>query len=611
MAQNGSIRTNRGLQKLQLLRTYNGSPDKFWMIFLDSISDLTGADSGFILEKNPGQNSFKILASYDGVKNAEAMKTLQKMVPDTLAKSSDKKVTVFSAPAFSLLTLPLMNESGTPTTYVLIKIMTADPGLISAASIGLTSVADIPLNYNRQIEAAKVLQHHEKILNVLDLNVQLNSQTRFLSAGMVLCNELASAYKCNRVSLGWRKGNFIRLKAMSQADHFEKKMEIIQKAEAAMEESAEQNTEIYLPFTDNDGSLYVRDHENYLKSASVDALLSVPVRYKNEVVGICLLEKNGSAFTEDDMHHLRMLIDQVTARLYELYLRDRWIGIRIKDWIKEKLALVLSFEHTWIKLIAIVTAVLLIIMATVPVRYRVDSPMILKTDDITFLAAPFDGYISTVSTKAGESVTKEKVILSLDKKDLILESAGLKAEYTKVKREEDKYRADQKLAEMRIAQSQIEQLHSRLDIVELRLSQADIKAPFTGIIIEGDQHERIGSPVQQGEVLFKLGRIEDIRVEAKVSENEIDNIKIGASGQIALASHPNQLFDITVQRIEPAAVSDPSGNVFQIVCFFDGSVPQWFRPGMTGISKIDAGKRTLFWIISHSTSDFLRLKFWW
>jgi hypothetical protein len=32
---------------------------------------------------------------------------------------------------------------------------------------------------------------------------------------------------------------------------------------------------------------------------------------------------------------------------------------------------------------------------------------------------------------------------------------------------------------------------------------------------------------------------------------------------------------------------------------------------MTGVSKLNAGRRTLFWIISHRTLDFLRLKLWW
>jgi len=611
MFQQDPLRISRGLHKLRVLRTYDGAPEKFWTVFLDSSSDLAGADTGLIIEKVQGKNPFKVLAEYDGNTGGESLKTLHKMIPATMQKCSCKNVTIFSTKTFSVFAVPLIKENCPPTVYVLLKVATIKPEEISAISMALSSIIDVPMQYQRQSEAVRVLQDREKILNVLDLNVLLNSQPHFLSAVMLLCNEIASAYKCTRVSLGWCKGRYIRLKAMSQADSFEKKMEIVQKAEAAMEEAAEQNTEIRIPAEDNDGSLYVRDHESYQRATSTGALLTLPIRHNNDVVGVCLLERTAGEFTDADVQHIRMSIDQVSARIHDLYLNDRWAGAKLADWGRQKVAVLLGFEHTWMKLIALVSAAALIAVMTVPVRYRVDSPMILKTDDITFLAAPFDGYISSVNAKAGESVDKGKVILSLDKKDLILEEAGIQAEFSKTRREEDKFRADVRLAEMRVSQAQSEQLYSRLNIVQLRLSKADVKAPFKGIIIEGDQHERIGSPVKQGEVLFKLGRIEDIRVEAKVSESEIQNIMPGARGQVALTSRPNEFFDITVQRIEPAAVSDQAGNIFQVVCSFNNQVPQWFRPGMTGVSKIEAGKKTLFWVVSHRTFDFLRLKLWW
>lgn len=614
MAQHGSIRSSRGLHKLRLFRNFSGSPAQFWTVFLDGLTDLVDADSGLIVENASGRNGqddLKILAVCSPGGNAASPGLLQKVASETLAKCSGEKVSVLTTEKFTILAVPLLKETGIPPVHAFLKVAAVNPEEISVASMSLMSVADIPLFYRREREAQRVLQQHEQIVNVLDLNVLLNSQTRFLSAAMVLCNELASTYQCARVSLGWRKGSYIRLVAMSQTDHFERKMEIVQRVEAAMEEAAEQNTEIRIPVNDNDGTVYVRDHEMYLKTASVETLLSVPARHGSDVVGVCLLEKKSGTFSDADMHHLRMLIDQATARLHDLHLRDRWAGARLADWARRKLALVLGFEHTWVKVIAGVAGVAVLLLVTIPVRYRVDSPMILKTDDITFLAAPFDGYIASVAAKVGENVTRGKVILALDKKELVLEEAGIKAEYTKSRREEDNFRAEKKLAEMRIAQSQGEQQRSRLDIVQLRLSQAEITAPFNGIIVEGDQLERIGSPVRQGEVLFKLGRIEDIRVEAKVSENEIQDIMVGAEGQIALASHPNELFPIIVSRIEPAAVSDATGNIFQVVCTFSYDIPQWLRPGMTGISKIEAGRKTVFWIIGHRTFDFLRLKLWW
>ena len=42
-----------------------------------------------------------------------------------------------------------------------------------------------------------------------------------------------------------------------------------------------------------------------------------------------------------------------------------------------------------------------------------------------------------------------------------------------------------------------------------------------------------------------------------------------------------------------------------------GDVANWWRPGMSGISKINVGKRNVLWILTHRTIDFLRMLLWW
>jgi hypothetical protein len=58
-------------------------------------------------------------------------------------------------------------------------------------------------------------------------------------------------------------------------------------------------------------------------------------------------------------------------------------------------------------------------------------------------------------------------------------------------------------------------------------------------------------------------------------------------------------------------VAKEKGNVFLVQCGFPESFPSWWRPGMTGVGKLNAGKQTLLWIFTHRTMDFLRLKLWW
>jgi hypothetical protein len=175
----------------------------------------------------------------------------------------------------------------------------------------------------------------------------------------------------------------------------------------------------------------------------------------------------------------------------------------------------------------------------------------------------------------------------------------------------EKARAAGDLAEMLIAQARRDQTAAKLDINGFKIGQSHIIAAHDGAVIEGDQAEKIGSPVKVGEILFKVGRIQGIYAEAKVSETEIRNLKEGAEGQIALASRPQEPHRVWVELIEPTALPSPKDNAFNVRCRFRDSIPDWFRPGMTGVSKLGAGRRTLFWIASHRTIDFLWLKLWW
>jgi hypothetical protein len=46
-------------------------------------------------------------------------------------------------------------------------------------------------------------------------------------------------------------------------------------------------------------------------------------------------------------------------------------------------------------------------------------------------------------------------------------------------------------------------------------------------------------------------------------------------------------------------------------CDFEEPIQPWMRPGMSGVAKLDVGERSLLWVVTHRTMDFLRMYFWW
>ncbi len=137
-----------------------------------------------------------------------------------------------------------------------------------------------------------------------------------------------------------------------------------------------------------------------------------------------------------------------------------------------------------------------------------------------------------------------------------------------------------------------------------------MRAPFDGVVVEGDLRERIGAPLKTGDLLMKFSQLKDLYVEMRVPEKDIDQVAGSRRAYAAFASRPEDTFNVSIVRIEPMASVDKDGNAFTLRGRLDKTA-SWFRPGMSGIAKVDAGYRSFLWIATHRLIDFLRLKLWW
>ncbi len=167
--------------------------------------------------------------------------------------------------------------------------------------------------------------------DILDLLAVLNAREKFMAAAMTLCNEMTTRLKADRASLGWLSKGYIRVRAISHMEKFEKKMDAVQTLEAAMEEAFEQDCEIVWP-TDDDTTVN-RDHAHYAGQQTAGHVVSVPLRGEDGPVAVLTIERNGAPFDDDDLKWLRLCADQAAPRLITLETRDVWFGLRIWRWL--------------------------------------------------------------------------------------------------------------------------------------------------------------------------------------------------------------------------------------------------------------------------------------
>jgi hypothetical protein len=243
--------------------------------------------------------------------------------------------------------------------------------------------------------------------------------------------------------------------------------------------------------------------------------------------------------------------------------------------------------------------------------YRVKAPFLLRSEQVVYVTAPFDGFLSEAPARPGDVLGPDDILARFDIRELLLEEALAQADQTRHLREAERARSRNELAELRIAEALAAQSAARLEQVRQRLARSVLKPGFAATVAEGDQRQRIGAPVRAGDVLYQVARLDRMAVEVQVDERDIHQVRVGARVRIAFESRPSETFELRVDRIEPSARSTSRGGVFTVRCVFSEDVPEWWRPGMGGVAKIETRWRSILWILTHRTMDYLRLNWWW
>src|SRR4029079_3082412 len=128
-------------------------------------------------------------------------------------------------PQFCLVTL-LRNEGEVvAASAVITRCANLDRAQQRLASMQLVAGYFDLYTLKRTSEQARTIaQSHQ---HVLQLATAVATAQAFQSAAMNLCNELSTRTGASRVSIGWLKGEKIRVKALSHTEEFDKRQELI------------------------------------------------------------------------------------------------------------------------------------------------------------------------------------------------------------------------------------------------------------------------------------------------------------------------------------------------------------------------------------------------
>lgn len=601
--------------ELRKLAEFAGEPREFWRRFLEATAVWCGADHAVALV-GAGERWHAV------ARRPVAWQWAEELPLERLQAWAERIAGGVAAPWREMAVAggdedwcvaPMRSPEGGAAAFIVVKVA----GEAAASALEkLAALLAAPELYEQRRLVETARRDAARLAQALDVVALLNAQSTYPAAAMALCNELASRFQCERASLGWVESNAIAVKAMSHTEKLEPKSEATQQLASAMEECLDQEEEIIFPRLE--GQAYVaRSHEVYAQAHGAAHLASLPLfppapkeGERARPLGAVTLERAGAAMTVDELRAWRLILDQATRPLVDLHARDKWFGARWAAYWRTKAAGWLGPEHTWWKLLALLLAAGLLVLIFGRKTHRVEGSFALKTDAMAVLSAPFEGHIAAAPVRPGDAVKEGDALVSLDARELLLQKEAALAERERHAADALKAESSGDVAGLRVARARQAQAQAQCDLVEDRLARASVKAPFDGVVVEGDLRERIAAPVQKGDGLLKIARIEDLYLVIEIPERDVQEIAEGAQGRAAFASQPGRSFEFTVEKIEPVARAKEQGSVFSVRCRFHDAPEDWWRPGMSGVAKIDCGTRSLLWITTHRTVDFLRM-WWW
>jgi RND family efflux transporter MFP subunit len=195
------------------------------------------------------------------------------------------------------------------------------------------------------------------------------------------------------------------------------------------------------------------------------------------------------------------------------------------------------------------------------------------------LAFPLSGAVKTVEVEAGDSVTANQPLVTLE--TAILEARVKEAEANVVIEETQVaylIRAGTSQENLDSAKADVERMKALVEIAKAQLAQATLVAPFDGTITSVDIHP--AEYANAGQVIITMGDLSHMQIETTdLSENDVPSIKIGSQATAYIQALNNEFEGkvVDIARISQTV----GGDVVYKVTIELNEQPKGLRWGMS------------------------------
>jgi len=176
------------------------------------------------------------------------------------------------------------------------------------------------------------------------------------------------------------------------------------------------------------------------------------------------------------------------------------------------------------------------------------------------------GPITEMRVDVGDRVEEGQFLASIDEGTLVekleqaqKEVAAQKATYAYMKKHDSTYKYEQREAQRKV----IEGAQAAVDEVAKQIQYAKITTPMSGIVAE--RKIGLGEIATATVPVITIIKEDEMRIEAKVPEVEIADVKVGQEAEVKFDAFPeNRKFKAVILEIDPAPITVQNVNYYVV-----------------------------------------------
>jgi multidrug efflux pump subunit AcrA (membrane-fusion protein) len=582
----------------------SGARFQAWLALV--CAQLRGVQMAVVLVEEPSGQHFAPVAAWP-----QASLEMGRLGPAIEAALRERhSVTRSSAPQAACIAWPLMIETQV-AGMVALEIDTTAQDVDAASRVIYWGSAWL-LDLLRERARLDALSARERLGSVLEATAVLLRHTRLRQALFEVVHVLRQHFGCARVAIGLAEEMTVTLTALSDAATFEKRSPLVLAFEQAMNEALDAHAVIRspVPSMPEEASGSAPKHDALRALANAGSVLSFPLSIGTRCVGLLTLtQAREQVFSEEDMVWLDGFGALASPIIAQRQMAESGAFRRLYRDLRGVLARLFGPRHLTLKAVTASVVLLAAVLILTPVDYRVSAKTVIEGEVQRVVAAPFEGFLGAAHARAGDAVKAEQLLAQLDDRELRIEEARWSSERDQYENRLREAMANHDLVAIQVLEAQLRQAASQLALVTEKIARSKLIAPFDGLVISGDLSQQIGAPVEMGQKLFEIAPLASYRVILQVDEREIRHVRIGQSGRLVMTGIAGEPMDFAVAKVTPVATARDGANFFRVEAALSDASPR-LRPGMEGVGKIEVGRRSLWWVLTHGFTDWLRLTLW-